>query len=75
MHRYFFDLYDHIGFAVDEDGQLMNSREQARAEAIRILCDIAQEELPDGKSLMVKVRDDAGVQILEATLTLKAAWT
>ncbi len=47
MHRYFFDVYNTDSHVLDDDGQLLESRERARKEALRILHDVAYEELPD----------------------------
>ncbi|ESY78148.1 hypothetical protein NKI77_13070 [Mesorhizobium opportunistum] len=77
MKRYYFDLYNGDGLVSDENGQLFESPEQARAEAIRILHDIARDEMPDRDlvKITLKMRDKGGTQVLEASLTLNAAWT
>ncbi|AEH87466.1 hypothetical protein LB577_14445 [Mesorhizobium sp. B283B1A] len=77
MKRYYFDLYNGDGLVSDENGQLFESPEQARAEAIRILHDIARDEMPDRDlvKITLKMRDTGGTQVLEASLTLNAAWT
>ncbi|UCI19150.1 hypothetical protein FJ970_29710 [Mesorhizobium sp. B2-1-8] len=61
----------------DDDGQPFESREQARAEAIRILQDIARDEMPDRDlvKITVKVRNEAGAQVFEASLVLTAGWS
>jgi hypothetical protein len=73
MKRYYFDLYNGDGLVSDENGQLFESPEQARAEAIRILHDIARDEMPDRDlvKITLKMRDKGGTQVL----TLNAAWT
>lgn len=77
MKRYYFDLHNGDGLVSDENGQLFESPEQARAEAIRILHDIARDEMPDRDlvKITLKMRDTGGTQVLEASLTLNAAWT
>ncbi|TGV95758.1 hypothetical protein EN788_58805 [Mesorhizobium sp. M2D.F.Ca.ET.145.01.1.1] len=61
----------------DDDGQPFESREQARAEAIRILQDVARDEMPDRDlvKITVKVRNETGAQVLEASLVLTALWS
>ncbi|MBZ9819147.1 DUF6894 family protein [Mesorhizobium sp. CA4] len=46
-------------------------------EALRILHDVARDEMPGGKHLTitVKVLDEKRDQIFEASLTLDSAWT
>lgn len=77
MKRYHFDLYNSDGLVSDENGQLFESKDQARAEAIRILQDVARDEMPDRDrvTITIKMRDDAGMQVFEASLTLKAVWS
>lgn len=47
MKRYYFDLYNSDGLVADETGQFFESRDRARAEALRILHDVARDEMPD----------------------------
>ncbi|MDF3217531.1 hypothetical protein EN962_05530 [Mesorhizobium sp. M7A.F.Ca.CA.001.09.2.1] len=77
MKRYYFDLQNGDGAVPDDDGQLFESREQARAEAIRILQDVAQDEMPDCDfvKITVKVRDEIGGQMFEASLVLTSGWS
>lgn len=76
MPRYYFDVYDSDGLAADEDGQELASRESARRAAIEVLPDIARDELPRGdrEVFAVKVRDESGRYIFEASLSLSADW-
>lgn len=76
MDRYFFDLYSSEGAVLDQDGQLFASRETARSEAVRILRDVAHDEMPDQDlvRLTVKVRGDKGAAVFEASLTLSSGW-
>lgn len=77
MNRYFFDLYNSEGHALDEQGQLFGSRERAKTEALRILHDVAHEEMPDRElaKVTVKVRSDSGAQLFEASLILTSGWS
>jgi hypothetical protein len=76
MPRYYFDLINGDGLTPDDDGQVFETREEVRDEAVRILPDIARDEMPDGGdvSITVKVRDEAGRHIFEATLSLVSGW-
>ncbi|WP_245525669.1 hypothetical protein [Mesorhizobium sp. M00.F.Ca.ET.216.01.1.1] len=67
MNRYFFDVYNSDGHVLDKEGQLFESRDRARAEAVRILHDIARDEMPDRDlvKITVKIRSDNGAQMLE----------
>jgi hypothetical protein len=77
MNRYFFDVYNSDGQVLDDDGQFFESRDRARAEALRILHDIARDEMPDRDlvRLTVKVRSDGGTQMFEASLILTSGWS
>ncbi|WP_214475639.1 hypothetical protein [Mesorhizobium sp. dw_380] len=77
MKRYYFDLQNGDGSVSDDHGQLFESREQARAEAIRILQDVAQDEMPDRDlvTISVKVRNETGAQVFEASLILTSGWS
>ena len=77
MERFYFDLYNSDGNEVDLDGQLFPTRERARIEALRILHDVAHDEMPDGDliKIIVRVRNEKRDQIFEASLTLASAWS
>ncbi|CAN7302241.1 DUF6894 family protein [Mesorhizobium caraganae] len=77
MNRYFFDVYNTDGQVLDEEGQLFESPDRARAEALRILHDVARDEMPDRDlvKLTVKVRGGDGAQMFEASLILTAGWS
>jgi len=77
MKRYYFDLYNSDGLVADETGEFFESRDRARAEALRILHDVARDEMPDRDlvKITVKMRDEAGTEAFEASLTLNAAWS
>lgn len=77
MQRFYFDVYDSDGPETDTEGQLFETPERARTEALRILHDIAYEEMPDIKlvKITVKIRTDGDQQIFEASLTLTSDWS
>lgn len=77
MERFYFDLYNSEHSQTDRDGQLFATRERAGLEALRILQDVARDEMPDGNNLKitVKVRNEHSEQIFEASLTLASAWS
>src|SRR3954454_24340819 len=72
MPRYFFDETG----TRDRDGLDLTGREQARAQAIMALPDMARDVLPDGEelTLAVAVREADGPVFFRATLTLKCEW-
>lgn len=76
MPRYFFDIYDGAGTAVDETGVLCNALSEVSDYAVRVLPDIARDELPDGPNRIfwVKVRGEDGEHVYRATLALSSAW-
>ncbi|WP_411908841.1 DUF6894 family protein [Mesorhizobium sp. CO1-1-9] len=55
MKRCHFDLYNGHG-PVPNDGQPFESREQARAEAIRISQEVARDEMPDRDLVNIPAR-------------------
>jgi hypothetical protein len=77
MERFYFDLYNADHSQEDAEGQLFPSHESAGMEALRILHDVARDEMPGGRHLtiIVKVLDEKRDQIFEASLTLDSAWT
>ncbi len=76
MPRYYLDLYHGDGLTVDEEGQVFETRAGLRREAMRILPDVLRDEMFDGDRarIMVKVRDESGSAVFEASLTLDSAW-
>jgi hypothetical protein len=76
MPRYFFDTYDGNHASLDEEGVECGSRQQIQDCAIDALPDIARDELPDGLEQLfwVKVRDESGRLVFEASLTLTSRW-
>ncbi|SFP36255.1 hypothetical protein SAMN03159463_04086 [Mesorhizobium sp. NFR06] len=77
MERFYFDLDNAENSQEDTEGQLFPNRERAGMEALRILYDVALDEVPGGGhlSITVKVLDDKRDQIFEASLTLNSAWS
>ena len=77
MQLYYFDVYNSDGHVLDQDGQLFDTNEKATAEALRILHDVARDEMPDRElvKLTVKVRGSTGAQLFEASLILTSGWS
>ncbi|TPK05254.1 hypothetical protein FJ872_26300 [Mesorhizobium sp. B2-5-9] len=76
MPRYFLDLYNGDGLTVDGHGQVFDSRERLRREAILILPDIIRDEMieNDRTAITVKVRDESGRHVFEASLVISSNW-
>jgi NADPH-dependent ferric siderophore reductase len=76
MPRYYFDTAENRNERRDEEGTVLADDKSARDEAIRALPGLAAEELPDGPqhSFWVRVRDERGEYIFEASLDLKTHW-
>ncbi len=76
MERFYFDIHDGERFTPDEDGSVCESRKAMRDIAIKTLPDMARDELPDGnqRAFTVKVRDESGRYVFQATLSLMAEW-
>ncbi|OBQ59404.1 DUF6894 family protein [Mesorhizobium erdmanii] len=76
MPRYYLDLYNGDGLTVDNEGQVFETPERMRREAIRILPDIVRDEIieNDHTAITVKVRDEDGRQIFEASLVVSSGW-
>ena len=73
MPRYYFDEYDGETVTQDDEGLELDGIEAARAEARKALPDIARDVLPedgDRRTMVVKVRDEAGKVVITATLTM-----
>ena len=76
MARYFFDFYDAQLTTRDEEGTECVDREAVTAEALRALCQIAEDHpdrYVDGK-LRVAVRDASDRTVLTASINLSEAW-
>lgn len=76
MPRYFFDIEDNGHVNLDAEGLEISSEKHVRDEAIRLLPELAGDELPDGPEhfFWVKVRDESGAYIFQASLELRCVW-
>jgi hypothetical protein len=74
MPRYYFDFRDGETDARDEVGLTFKDLKEARDAAIKLLPDVAHEELPDGDQhvFSVRIRDESGRYLFFATLSLIA---
>jgi hypothetical protein len=77
MQRFYFDVYTSDGPEMDTEGQLFETPERARTEALRVLHDVAHDEMPDLDlvKITVKIRIDGDRQIFEASLTRTSNWS
>jgi hypothetical protein len=76
MPRYYLDIYNADGLTEDEEGQVFETPLRLRQAAIRILPDIVRDEIldVDETSIAVKVRDESGRRVFEASLTIVSKW-
>jgi hypothetical protein len=74
--RYFFDVDDDQRLIRDPDGHEFETREGMRDAAVAALPDIARDELPNGsrRVFTVKVRDETGRYVYQATLSFIGTW-
>ncbi|MGX7872864.1 DUF6894 family protein [Mesorhizobium sp. ORM6] len=56
MERFYFDLYNSEHTRRDAQGQRFANRERAGMEALRILHDVARDEMPGGRHLTITVK-------------------
>lgn len=72
MPHYFFDEIDNGRVVRDEIGYDLPDIDAAKEAAIDALPDMARDQLPDGDEHLfaVRVRDTAGRELLEVSLTL-----
>ncbi|HVX82467.1 MAG TPA: hypothetical protein VHB23_13925 [Devosiaceae bacterium] len=71
MSIYFFDCYDGPHLYTDPEGLDCEGPAQVGQHAIRLLLDIARDNIPDGarfRRMRVIARDDAGTSVLETRL-------
>lgn len=77
MPRYYFDVTDEGGARRDAVGVECPDLAAARAEAVRVLPDIARHEMPkdgDRHLFTVIVRDGRGCPVYTATLGFAGLW-
>jgi hypothetical protein len=76
MALYFFDIDDGEEFIRDMFGVECASREDVRRNATRGLAEVVQDEIPDGNQRLfqVRVRNEEGQYIFEASLALCGRW-
>ncbi|WP_407530879.1 DUF6894 family protein [Methylobacterium oryzisoli] len=76
MARYFIDVHNSIFSSFDDLGRECTDPDAVSTEALRILCNIAQEEpLQHMHSrLGAIVRDENGHVVLTANVTLSTTW-
>jgi hypothetical protein len=76
MPRYYFDIDDGESLTEDDDGLLLADIEDVRKHAIAALPSLAEEVLPDGdrQRFSVTVRNERGVPIFRASLSLSSEW-
>jgi hypothetical protein len=72
MPRFYFYTNDGDRFVPDEEGCDLAGIEEAKAEAIKALPDMARDGLPHGdyREFVVDVLDEGGDTVLRARLTL-----
>ena len=72
MPRFYFDTHDDDRFVPDNEGVELKGVEEAKAEAVAALPDMARDALPDGdrRDFVVMVRNEGGHTVLRARLTL-----
>ena len=76
MHRYFIDTDDDDMFVEDESGFMLESDDAARKYALAALPDMVLDHPPgdDQRTCLAIVRNEAGMVIYRATLTVKGEW-
>ncbi|WP_336489798.1 DUF6894 family protein [Methylobacterium nigriterrae] len=76
MPRYFFDIQDG-GPRYDDQGTECATLEDVRKAAMRVLPDIAREQVPqdgDRRTFTVVARDESGNAVYTATLSFAGIW-
>lgn len=73
MPLFYFDIYENGVLAADEFGDEHDSFEDARAQAITILPDMARDEIPvcDHQEFRCDVKDDSGIVVYRARLIFR----
>lgn len=77
MPLYYFDIGDNGVIDRDEYGVEMAGFEEARDQAVLLLPDIANDELPHGERHVFAcwVRDERDRVVYRGTLTYRGAWS
>lgn len=75
MARYFFDVTNG-GVVSDDEGIEFDNAQSASQEALRSLPDMATDHLlmQVDKKVSVSMRDDHGIPVYRATLTIEGEW-
>ena len=73
---FYFETFDGEVSHGDMVGIDLPSNREARHEALRALPDMAREKIPDGDFRIFRtlVRDDCGIVVYEASMTLVGRW-
>lgn len=77
MPRYFFHIFESGHSTRDDAGIDLDSHREVQAQAMRVLPEIAVEEVPrdgDHQAFMVHVTDEFGQPVYMATLTFAGVW-
>ncbi len=76
MSVYYFDIHDGSRSSTDIEGCELSERASVEAEAVRILPAVVLHERQDAgdRDLHVRVRDEQGDYVFQATLTLRSGW-
>ncbi|MBM0204437.1 hypothetical protein JNW90_16065 [Micromonospora sp. STR1s_5] len=78
MARYFFDIDDGDLSTRDDAGVELPGAEQARAQAVSVVPEIARDVLradTETREITVRVRDAGGAEVYRALLSFRAEWT
>jgi len=72
MPRYYFDIRDGDYVQKDDEGTILPSVREAKAQAVKTLPDIARDELPDAdrREFVIEVKDENGRPVLTARLSI-----
>ena len=76
MKKYFFDVHNTRFTSVDDDGRECADQDEVGAEALRVLCAIAQDDPLQHLNgrLGAVVRDADNHVVLTATVSLSTLW-
>ena len=71
MQRFYFDIRDGEYVQKDNEGTILNGLEEARAQSLKTLPDIARDDMPDGdrREFVIEVKDENGRPVLTARLS------